>query len=172
MLTIIVADSHGRYLDTLIDDENILVSFHSGANLLQIANKAIDIISRFRPQTVVLMAGINDITVLSQRTRKVSLISNSCALIINHLIGKINQAKYRIHMSHPDTDIVFGGIMGIDVNKYNRIRGTSPVQWVVDDAITVINAYIRQMNTDSGLPHPRLTSKVGVMALGKMSILV
>lgn len=45
MLTIIIADSRGRSLDTLINDANILVTFYSGAGLSYIANQAIDIIA-------------------------------------------------------------------------------------------------------------------------------
>lgn len=112
----------------MIDDENILVSFHSGATLQRVAAKACDIIARFRPQTIVLMAGINDITVRNRRTRKVSLISNSRAVIISYLIRKINQAKYYIRARNPDTNVVIGGIIGLDINAYNHVPGTSPVQ--------------------------------------------
>lgn len=155
MLTIIVSDSRGRYLDTLIDDENILVSFHSGANLSRVAIEAVNIIRRFNPNTIVLMAGINDITRLNRRTRKISLFSSSRSVIIHHLISCINQAKYYIHSHFPNVNNIIGRIIGVSINTYNRVRGISPVQWVVDDVITAVNSYIRQLNTDSGLPHPR-----------------
>lgn len=167
MLTIVVTDSRGRYLDTMVDDENILISFHSGARLTDVATHAINIIGRFRPDLILLLAGINDITVLNRITRRVSLISNSRRSLINHLIYQINLAKSMIFSAFPDIKIAVGGIIGIDLNTYNRRYGISPVQHVVDDTITAVNSYIRQMNHDAGLPHPRLTTKVHTWRRGR-----
>lgn len=160
MLTIILADSRGRSLDTVMENENILVSAHSGANLLRLAHIAIQIISRYSPDVILIMGGINNITRLNRQTRRVSLISNSRASLINHLISKLNEAKSVILSSHPSMKIAFGGIIGINLNAYNRQAGVHHNQWIVNDAITAVNSYIRQMNNDSGIPHPRLTSKV------------
>lgn len=115
---------------------------------------------------VLLMAGINDITVLNKHTRRVRLISTSSSVILSHVIGEINRAKSLILNAFPDVKIAVGGIIGISLNTYNRYPGISRLQPVVDEAITGINAYIHQMNTDSGLPHPRLTSKVQVWKRG------
>lgn len=167
MLTIVVTDSRGRFLDTMVDDESILVSHHSGATLYDVATHAINIVRRFQPDLILLIAGINDMTVLNRRNRQVRLISNSRAAIINYLIHRINLAKSMILSACPYVKVAVGGILGIDLNTYNRRHGTSPYQHIVDDSITAINAYIRQMNHDAGLPHPRLTTKVHTWRRGR-----
>lgn len=166
MLLIVITDSRGRNLDAWIENEQILVSFKSGAKLFDVALAALDIIPRHKPDMVLLMAGINDITIMNRHTRRVSLISNFSSTIINHVVGEINRAKSLIINNFPDVKVAVGGIIGICLNVYNRYPGTSRLQPVVDEAITGINAYIHQMNSDSGLPHPRLTSKVHVWKRG------
>lgn len=166
MLTIVITDSRGRYLDTMMNDEDILVSVNSGAKLKHVALKAVEIIPRFCPDVVLLMAGINDFTYRNRRTRKVQLISNSESQLIIHLSGELNRAKSYILNSFPDVKVVLGGIIGMNLNKYNRLPGISPTQWVLDNAITAINSIIRQMNHDSGVPHPRLISKVHIWKHG------
>lgn len=160
MLTIVVCDSRGRYLDTMIDREDILVSYHSGATLHKVALEAINIMTRFKPDTLLIMAGINDMTIMDRVTRKVRPVSLSVEVLVNHVTTRINQAKSMILSSNPNVNIVVGGIIGIDLNCYNGRMGVSPVQNIVDNAIIAINANIRQINIDSGLPYPRLTSKV------------
>lgn len=106
------------------------------------------------------MAGINDITYRNRRTRRVYLISNSQADLINHLISELKRAKSLILNSYPHVRVALGGIIGINLNTYNRQPGISPAQWVADNTITAINSYIGQVNHDSGIPHARLVSKV------------
>lgn len=170
MLTIVICDSRGRHLDMMLDHEDILVSFHSGATLHFVAMRAIDIIARYSPDIILIMAGINDITVLNRHTRRISLISTSTGVVINHLISRINQAKSLIAAASPSTKIVIGGITGVNLNVYNRCLGVSPLQPVVDNVITAVNSYIHQLNHDSQVPHPRLTSKVHTWRRGKRKI--
>lgn len=160
MLTIVIADSRGRYLDTWVDNEEILISFHSGAKLMNVAYEALKIIPRFKPEIILLMAGVNDLTTLNGRTRRVSLISTSRSYLIHHLITEINRAKSTILAAFPTVKVVIGGILGFDMNTYNRLPGTYYWQYVIDDTITAVNSYICQINRDSGFPHPRLTSKI------------
>lgn len=160
MLTIAITDSRGRNLDAWVENEEILISAHSGAKLMDTALEALHIIPRFNPDVIVLIAGINDITVMNRQTRRVRLISNSRSTIINHLITQINRAKSLILATHPNVLVAVGGIIGIEMNTYNRRNGTSYFQPIIEDVINAINCYIRQMNLDSNLPHPRLTSKV------------
>lgn len=160
MLTVVLTDSRGRYLDTLLDDENILVSFYSGATLAFIAEQALEVISRHRPDMIIIMAGINDLTILNRTTRRVRLISNNSRAMIDQLIESINLAKSRIISVFPEVHVAIGGIIGLELNKYNHRHGVSSHQWIIDDTITAINAYINQVNQDSGLPNLRLTSKV------------
>lgn len=104
MQTIVVCDSRGWHLDVMLDHEDILVPFHSGATLHYVAMRAIDIIASHSPDVILIMAGINDITVLNRITRRVSLISTSTR--INHAISGIASAS-------PATKIVIGGIRDI-----------------------------------------------------------
>lgn len=94
------------------------------------------------------------------------LIANSSSSIITHLLVQINRAKSTIINAFPDVKVAVGGIIGISLNAYNRLPGTSSLQPIVDEAIVGINAQIHQMNSDSRLPHPRLTSKVHIWKNG------
>lgn len=167
MLTIVIADSRGRALDSFLDHDNILVSTNSGAKLYQLATRALDIISRHQPDVILLMGGINNLTILDRHTRRVSLISTSRGVMINHLIHKINEAKALIMCAYPNIKLIIGGIAGMCINTYNRLPGVATNQWLLDDTITAINAYIRQLNRDSGVPHPRLTSKIHTWRHGR-----
>lgn len=160
MLTIVIADSRGRHLDMYVDHDDIKISFQSGARLMTVAHKALEIINRFHPDIILLMAGVNDMTVRNKYTGRVSLISTSPTTIVNHVLQQINLAKSLILGSFPDVKVIIGGIIGLSIHTYNRRPNTSPLQSVVDDAVTALNAQIRQINEDSGVPHPRLTSKV------------
>lgn len=166
MLTIVIADSRGRNLDVWIENEEILVSFKPGAKLMDVALSALEIIPIHKPDVILLMAGINDLTILNKYTRKVRLISNSSSSMVSFMIEQINRVKSIILGSFPDVKVAVGGIIGISLNAYNRLPGTSRLQPIIDEAIIGINAYIHQMNSDSGLPHPRLTTKVHIWKRG------
>lgn len=160
MLTIIIPDSRGCYLDTIIDDERILVSVHSGVKLRHVANQALEIFPRFRPHVILLMAGINDIRCCNRCTRQDHWINNSPSALIDHLTLELNHAKSLILGTYPEVKVALGGIIGMSLNTYNRLPGVSPVQWVIDETITAVNSNIRQVNHDSSVPHPRLILKV------------
>lgn len=159
-MTIVVADSRGRHLDMYVDHDDIKVSFQSGARLVNLAWKAVEIIDAHKPDIILLMGGINDVTIRNKYTGRVRLISTSATIIVSHLMQQINQAKSIILASHPEVRVVIGGIMGIHISTYNRRHLTSPLQPVIDHAMISVNAYIKQLNEDAGLPHPRLTSKL------------
>lgn len=108
-----------------MDNEEVLISFQSGAKLIDVTGEALRIIPRFRPDVILLMAGLNDITTLNRRTRKVRLISTSCAFMIQHLISQINQAKHIITSAFPKVRVAIGGIIGLDLNIYNKWHGVS-----------------------------------------------
>lgn len=167
MLTIVITDSRGRALDSFLDNEDILVSAHSGATLFQLASRAVDIINKHQPDIILLMGGINNLTILNRQTRRVSLISTSRGTLISHLIQKINEAKAVILGAHPNIKLIVGGIAGLSLNTYNRIPGESPHQWLIDDSITAVNTYIRQMNRDADVPNPRLVSKIHTWRRGR-----
>lgn len=112
MLTIIIADSRGRNLDAYLDDENILVTFYSGAILAYIAERAIDVITRFQPDMIVVMAGINDITILNRTSCRVRLAANNSSILFNLLTDNINHAKRRILSVLRDVKIAFGASLG------------------------------------------------------------
>lgn len=113
MLIIVIADSRGRHLDIYVDHKDIKVTFESGARLLTLARMALEIIDVHRPDTVLIMAWINDLTCRNRFTGRVRLLSTNPSVLASHLIQRLNQAKSIILASHPEIKIVFGGIMGM-----------------------------------------------------------
>lgn len=77
---------------------------------------------------VVIMAGINDMTIRNWRTRRVSLVSHSPRELTNLLIQKINAAKSLVLSAFPLVKVAIGGIIGMNLNKYNHRSGVSNQQ--------------------------------------------
>lgn len=58
--------------------------------------------------------------------------------------------------------IIFGGLNGIDVDRYNRQISEPGVQYIIDDYVTQVNANLRLLNRVNHYYHPRFTLKVHI----------
>lgn len=83
------------------------------------------------------------------------------------VISRVLSARKLLKQKYPATKIAFGGINGIHLNRYNRLMGISQDQEAIDDAIMQVNMYIRLLNQQMRVYHPRLISKVHVWYRGK-----
>lgn len=159
-ITLILTDSRGIPVRRMIGDPNIKLEATRGARLHDMISIATTMIARYNPSSCLIIAGVNDMTVLDRRTRKVSLLYYDPFEMANHIIRAINRARRRLIQLFEGVKFGFGGIIGLNLNHYNNIEGYSPYQWVIDGAVRQINAYIRLLNQQQNLYHPRLTSKV------------
>lgn len=78
-----------------------------------------------------------------------------------------NAMRKALMKLQPNLRVVFGGLNGIELNRYNRWEGRSPCQYVIDDCVTQVNCYVRVLNRLNGNYHPRLTSKVHTWRSGR-----
>lgn len=159
-VTVVICDSRGVPVRRRISDDNVICEAVRGARLQDVPGLADELISRYNPATCLIIAGINNMTIMNRRTRKVSLVYYDPFELANHVIRLINRIRTYLTGMHRGVRFGFGGMIGIDLNHYNSIEGYSPFQWVVDEAVRQINAYVRLLNQQCNLYHPRLTSKV------------
>lgn len=165
--TLVISDSRGVPVIRRIDDPNIICKAVRGARLQDMAGLADQLIAAHHPKTCLILAGVNNMTVRNRRTRSVSLVYYDPFELANHIIRLINRIRSRLISTHPQVRFAIGGIIGIDLNHYNGLEGFSPYQWIVDEAIRQINAYVRLLNQQARLYHPRLTTKVHTYYRGK-----
>lgn len=163
--TLVVLDSRGRRL--LMDNPNIICCAYPGATLSTIRPKIELLITRHNPLSCLVMVGVNDLTICDYMTRQVRVADSDPFVLANIVIERILTLRKSVLEFWPGIRLVFAGITGLDLNKYNRQLGVSIQQWVIDDAILQINSYVRILNRSDGHYHPRLTSKVHIWRKGR-----
>lgn len=165
--TLVLFDSRGVPVQRLLDDPAVICKSYRGARLQDISKHAERLIPRYQPVSCLVVAGINNLTTRIGRTGTVSLLYYDSFELANHLIRLINRVRSKLLERFPSVNLCFGGILGMNLNMYNRRDGYSPYQWILDDAVRQINAYIRLLSQQSYLYFPRLTSKVHSYYRGK-----
>lgn len=165
--TLVILDSRGIPVQRLIDDPGVVCRSYRGARLQDITRHAEDLIPVIRPTSCLIVAGVINLTHKNRRNGMVILIYYDPFELANFVIRLINRMRLRLISLFPTTKICFGGIIGINLNKYNKLEGFSPYQWIIDEAIRQINAYLRLLCQQSQLYYPRLTSKVHAYYRGK-----
>lgn len=166
-LTLVVCDSRGKGVFPLLDDPSIICRSYPGATLEGLLPILHELILKYQPISCLIAVGVNDLTFLNRALRYVLPRLSDPFALANSVIQKMLYIRQDLMTRFPGLHVVFGGINGIDLNRYNRIEGVSPVQNVIDDSVTQINCYIRLLNRVKGSYHPRLTSKVHTWRKGR-----
>lgn len=166
--TLVICDSRGAKLRSLLRDRNIRCVYYRGAGLRYIARMAYAQVGRYQPLTCLIIAGINDLTLRLQRPRRVVPRFADAFDLANYVIDLILSVRRDLLACYPWLRVAFGGINGICLNKYNITTEFHSEQKVIDQAILQVNSYIRLLNQNSRLYHPRLTSKVHAWRRGRM----
>lgn len=138
--TLVIFDSRGRHV--LIEDPYIICGVYPGAALLSVGSKIETMISRHAPTSCLVLVGVNDLTTRSAFDGTVQVVANDPFVLANIIIDRILALRMRIMSFWPGVKLVFSGITGIDLNKYNRLPGRSSNQWIIDDCILQVNSYI------------------------------
>lgn len=164
-----VCDSRGKGVFPLLDDPNIICRSYPGATLEGILPLLHELIPKYQPVSCLIALGVNDLTFLNRFPRFVLPRLSDPFSLANSVIQKMLYVRRNLITHYPNLHVVFGGINGLDLNRYNQIEGVSPVQDVIDDSVTQINCYIRLLNRVRGSYHPRLTSKVHTWRKGRVN---
>lgn len=156
----VFGDSRCRCLHNYLLGTGIPVYFYPGAVLEEIVMRAIPISRLRKPTSVLIMGGVNDLTVLHHHPRRVSLHFPTQGEMIHTLMASIVYLRGVLHAKFPDLKVSFGGLIGFDLNAINGIPGYSPLQHMITDAFLELNSSIRDNNVAAGVLHFYLTSKV------------
>lgn len=157
-----VMDSRGRRIQSGMENRNIICRAYSGATLSAIRPRVEHLIMQFRPVTCIILVGINDLTIRYRPMRYVTLAKFDSFDLANMVIARILKLRRFLILRFPETKIIFGGINGLDIARYNGDEFCPSIQLIIDDCITQINAYLRLLNRVKGYYHPRFTSKVHI----------
>lgn len=121
---------------------------------------ALTLIHQLKPRLMIVMGGINDLTILDRDTGRVSLRFVEPMKYVEHIMAIINSARVLMGNEFPNTLLSFAGIIGMDLNKYNRIPGAADCQTCINTAILEVNRQIACNNQSGGMPHQYFTTKV------------
>lgn len=159
-LTLVFTDSRGKCLDAYLDHDHIKVKYFKGAGILQLVDLADQFICCHKPTCVLFIAGICDMTYKDHIARDVKLRFTSHYHLLNHLSEKFSSARLLVSTRHPHLRVAFGGLCGMDLNRYNGLPGHSEYQSVVDSVIVSINLQIEEDNIANHVIHPTVTRKI------------
>lgn len=159
-LTLVFTDSRGKSLDAFVENEAILVKAYSGAKLINIVNYAATHVWELNPARVLFIGGTCDLTVKSHATQRIRPRFMSSNTLISYMMGVLRQARALARRLFPGVVVAFGGLCGVNLNKYNRCFGYHSQQTVIDRVIDPINWEIKRGNMALGIVHPTLTGKI------------
>lgn len=158
--TLVVGDSRCCYLRDIFEGSDIRCYAYRGAGIMTVCDRAKGLIRRYNPVSCLLLCGINDVTFMNKTTRVIRPRLSDSFDLANHIIMLILQERRNLINLYPATKIIFGGIIGVSLNTYNRLPDISPYQYTIDDTIMQVNSYLRLLNQLTLASQPRLTSKV------------
>lgn len=167
-VTLVICDSRGVKLGPFLQDEDIICIYYHGAGLRFISRQMYKLVGMYFPVTCLVMAGINDLTIRTGSRRLVSPKLNDPFDLANYLIRQILHVIRDLNACYPWLRVAFAGVNGICLDRYKRCYSYPSDQCIIDEAILQINSYIRLLNQNSRLYHPRVTSKVHAWRRGRM----
>lgn len=162
-LLLVFTDSRGTNLDVYINHPSILVKAYKGASLAQIIDNAEATVHRFKPFCVLFIGGTCNLTLLNRSTHKIRLRYDTFDELLTHMLELFRLAREKTNLLFPTTKVAFGGLCGLDIDRYNGLQSFSNLQHVIDDTVHLLNYSIKTDNIAHGLIHPTLTSRVHIV---------
>ena len=174
MEVLVVADSRGRGLELMLEKElperKVKVLTLGGAGSELAALRALSTIKTSRPDMIILMTGICDLTWRDKRSQCTSLRSGKIADCVENVMGPL-RAAYEIMTTEggPNTPISIATVTGLDLADYN-FRGRRQMtgdeyrkysegnktkhglQETLNMAMVEINRRITALNKEHGVP--------------------
>ena len=158
----LLADSRGRHLDTDIDHELSVLEL---SNIDRIFYDAETHLRDFKYDMIILLGGVNHLTMLS-KNKTVIPIFNDVPNLVENLTDNLTWFKNAI--SHFGHSLVICQLTGIDLNRYNHTTGQfSAQQNVLNEGVVLVNRVIVNMNEESGLVGPWLQNTIHALHKGR-----
>lgn len=116
---------------------------------------------------MIILGGINDLTVLDRSTRKVSLRFENVEKCCEYFTDIIINARALLLREYPNVLFSFGGIVGIDLSKYNGEEARVEDQELINDTVLEVNHLLKYYNYYFDSPHEYFTTIVHRWVNGK-----
>lgn len=162
--TVLICDSRGKQLQNQVGnypDLNIQILSYSGLTLYRSVKLAENEIKTIRPSQIYILSGVNNLTHMNRRTRRVSALSPDKNKIVQQLYDEMNFAYTLLQkMLHNDAKIIFAPITGIWMDKFNGddLSMEDTQQEVINQAVVDTNAKIIAFNEQKGNKTPWIHS--------------
>lgn len=160
--TLVVMDSRGRRIQAVMETPNIVCRSYPGATLTTIQPRIDNLVNKYRPITCLIVIGVNDLTHFDHVTRRATVVHDDPFNLANLVIARVLKLRQYLLSHYPHVKFIFGGINGLDIDRFNKEVSENSVQYVIDDCVTQVNSYLRLLNRVKHYYHPRFTSKVHI----------
>lgn len=156
---IIICDSRGKWLQEKFRDERAIIKVltFSGAKLYQSIKLAQSQIKREAPDQIYILSGLNSMTQLNRKTRKVSLIAPLKSSIVQNYTDEMNFSITMLRkITGKETKIIFAPVIGMNLAVYNgtTVEQESNNQTIFNDALLDINTAIIAQNNSNHCKTP------------------
>ena len=169
---LVVADSRGSGLQNCVNSlqerKTTRVVVHRGAGMARAVEKSREILATYRPDLVILMAGICDVTTRDGKSRITSLRHTNTVEAVEYAMEQLQKAVAMLH-GLSIFNVSIATYTGVDLVRYNRVKWCSVHrdQDLLNDIIARINSCVVNTNKDAGMPttwtggavHPRLNKR-------------
>lgn len=170
--TVVITDSRGKGIHSILSGISgvgqVAVMVHPGAGSELAALKSITKIKQIKPDLVILMTGICDLTWRHSTTGVTSLRHNILEDSVERVVSALSAARDLL-LSLGEVTVSIATVTGIDLSDYNfpARKGMSPAQYssyesynkcvheqqeVLDGSILVINRRITKLNLNMRVP--------------------
>lgn len=177
---LVIADSRGRFLHAPLSQQQAIGSLKimvlPGATIELSVLKSVAAIGKFRPQTVIIMTGICDITQRNRATKLTTLRHTNVYEVLTRFKSAASDAYALILSLHPNIKIILAPITGVDLLDYNNKHrqglseaeyklykanhGSDPNQDLLNSMVLSINKWIVSANVAHKLPTPWIATDV------------
>ena len=172
MKSLVIADSRGAHMETLLNNTadigNIHVSVNPGSGLTRSAERTKQWIVNNKPDLIIIMSGICDITSKDNISKTIRLKYNTVAEVTETVMRSIRQT-YDLIQHIGEFTVSFSTITGLELadtnnkdrrkmtdNEYRHhsthTKLTHPQQKTLDEAVIEINRRITAFNETNNTP--------------------
>ena len=163
---LVITDSRGLTLQTIINEVkqtgNIKVKSFKGAGYCIATTKAKKTIESFKPNLIIMLVGICDITIRDPRTKITTLRNKSVQGTIEHVLQQA-RASLTMLKQMGVKHISYATITGIELSTYNLNKRQEDIQpregselqrqqLIINKAIIEVNRKIVEINTELCTP--------------------
>lgn len=155
--TLVIADSRGAGLLEALNEHagagSIKVEVHRGAGIEEAVLNSLESLRRFKPDLILLFAGICNVTMRNRHTKITALKYLDADSTVIAVIAALDRAL-SILKHHGYMRVSTATLTGVDLNRYNQRSSTpkDPYQETLNAAIITINRKIIEGNRKRNIP--------------------